>query len=95
MEEAVLTLHLLAHPCTAVLSTYVWICAKGAILGANIRNCMISAPISRMLIVTYPVGLEDDTRRAWVFSAKRGISKQSTGPLGLGIPLPFRTLMHR
>ena len=36
--EAVLTLPLLAHPCAAVLLTYVWMCAKGAILGEKERD---------------------------------------------------------
>ena len=69
-EESVLTLPLLAHPCASVLLTYVWMCAKGAILGANIRICMSSATISRSFIVISPVGLEEDTRRAWVAREK-------------------------
>ena len=31
-EEAVMTLPLLAHLCAIRLSTYAWMCAKGAIL---------------------------------------------------------------
>ena len=58
MEEAVLTLPLLAHPCASVLLTYVWMCAKTTILGANIRSCMSSNPSSRLFIVTSQVGLE-------------------------------------
>ena len=69
-EEAVLTLALLAHPCASVLSTYVWMCAKGPILAAKIRSCMSSALISRSFIVTYPVELNEDTRRAWVVREK-------------------------
>ena len=69
-EEAVLKLPLLAHPCAARLSTYVCMCAKCSILGAKIRICMISAPISRLFIVTPPVGLKEDTRRAWVVREK-------------------------
>ena len=65
-EEAVLTLPLLAHICAIMLSTYTWICDKGAILGANIRSCMSSAPRSGFSIVTSPVELEEDTMRAWV-----------------------------
>ena len=53
-----LKLLLLAHPCAAVLLMYVWMCAKGAILGEKIRSCMSSAPSSRSFIVTYSVGLE-------------------------------------
>ena len=66
MEEAVLTLPLLYNPCSAMLLKYVWMCAKVAILGANIRSCISSAPRSRLFIVTSPVGLEEDTRRAWM-----------------------------
>ena len=65
-ENAVLTPPLLAHTCAAVLSTYTWMCNKGAILGAKRRICMSTAPSSRLFIVTSPVGLEEDTRRAWV-----------------------------
>ena len=65
-EEAVLTLPLLAHLCASVLLTYAWMCAKGAILREEIRSCMSSAPRSGFLIVTSPVGLEEDTMRAWV-----------------------------
>ena len=65
-EEAVLTLPLLAHLCAIMLSTYAWMCAKGAILGANIRSCMSSAPRSVFLFFTSPVGLEEDIMRAWV-----------------------------
>ena len=61
-----LKLLLLAHPCAAVLLMYVWMCAKGAILGEKIRSCMSSAPSSRLFIATSLVGLEEDTRRAWV-----------------------------
>ena len=68
--EAVLTLTLLEHPCLAVLSTYVWMCSKGAILGAENKSCMSSDPSLRLVIVTYPVGLEEDTRRAWVVREK-------------------------
>ena len=45
-EEAVLKLPLLAHICAIMLSTYAWIYDKGAILGANIRSCMSSAPVT-------------------------------------------------
>ena len=65
-EEAVLKLPLLDHLCAAMLLTYVWMCAKGTILGAKIRICMSSAPIYRLFIVTSPVVLEEDTMRAWV-----------------------------
>ena len=65
-EEAVLTLPLLAHICVIMLSTYAWMCAKGAILGANTRSCMSSAPRSGFFIVTSPVGLEEDNMRTWV-----------------------------
>ena len=64
MEEAVLTLPLLANPCAAVLLTFIWMCAKGSILGAKSRSCMSSAPISRSCIVTSLVELKEDTRRA-------------------------------
>ena len=63
-EEAVLTLPLLDHPCASVLSTYVLMCAKGAIIGAKNRIYMISAPNSRFFIVTSPAGMEEDTRCA-------------------------------
>ena len=65
-EEAVLTLPLLAHTCADMLLTYMWMCAKGTILGVKISSCMSSAPSSRLFIATSPVGLEEDTRRAWV-----------------------------
>ena len=65
MEEAVIKLPLLNHTCAAVLLTYVWVCAKGAILGAKSRVCMSSAPILRSFIVTSPVGLEEDNRHSW------------------------------
>ena len=41
-------------------------CADGAILGAKSRSCMRSAPSLRFLILTSPVELEEDTRRALV-----------------------------
>ena len=56
--KAVLTLPLLAHPCASVLLTYVWMFSKFAILGANIRICMSSAPSSRSFIVTPYVHLQ-------------------------------------
>ena len=65
-EEAVLTLPLLAHLCAIMLSTYAWMCAKGAILREEIRSCMSSAPRSGFFIFTSPVGLEEDIMRAWV-----------------------------
>ena len=52
-EEAVLTLHMLAHPCDAVLFTYVRMYAKGAILREKIRISTSIAPSSRLLIVAY------------------------------------------
>ena len=57
-KEAVLALSLLDHPCAAMLLTYVWMCTKGAILGGNIRICMISAPSLSSFVVTYPVWFE-------------------------------------
>ena len=80
-EEAMLTLPLLAHPCAAVLLAYVWMCAKGAILGAKIRSCMIIFPSSRLFIVTSPVGLEEDTRRACV-SREKGDCQTKYLPYG-------------
>ena len=59
-----LTLTLFPHTCASMLLMYVWMCAKGAILGAKIGIYMSSAPISMSNIITYPVGLEEDTRRA-------------------------------
>ena len=41
-------------------------CANGAILGAKIRSCISSAPSSRLLILTSPVGLEEDNKQGWV-----------------------------
>ena len=70
MEEAVLTRTLLAHPCADVLLKYVWMYAKGTILGEKIRSCMGSATSSGLFIVTSMVGLEEDTRRAWVTREK-------------------------
>ena len=61
-----LTLSLLDHTCAAVLLMYVWMCAKGGICGVKIRSCMISVPILRSFIGTSPLGLEKDTRLAWV-----------------------------
>ena len=66
IEEAVITLPLLDHPCAAVLLTYVWVCARGGIRGSKIRIYMSSAPILRSFIVTSPVGLEEDNRHSWV-----------------------------
>ena len=65
-EEVVLTLTFLAHPYSAVLSTYVWMCAKGYILGAKSRICISSSPSSRLFIVISPLDLEEYTRRTWV-----------------------------
>ena len=45
-EEAVTTLPLFDQPCSAVLSTYVWMCSKGDIIGVKSRICMSSAPSS-------------------------------------------------
>ena len=63
---AMLTLLLFSHTCADMLSTYLWMCSKGAILSAKIRICMSSAPSSGSFIVTSLVGLEEDNRRAWV-----------------------------
>ena len=65
-EETVLTLPLLAHPYAAVLSMYICMCAKGAILGSKSRIYMSSAPRPRSFIITYPIRLEEDTRPDWV-----------------------------
>ena len=70
-EESVLTLPLLTHPCAALLSTYVWICAKGNILGAKSRIFMSSAPSSSVFIVTSHLRLEEDIRHAWVVRENR------------------------
>ena len=70
IEEAMLTLPLLAHPYAAVLSTYVWMCNNRDILGAKSRSYMRSAPSPRSFIVTSPVGLEEYTRRVWVVREK-------------------------
>ena len=61
-----LKLPLLAHPFADVLLTYVWMCAKGGILGANSKFCISSAPSSTSFIFTSPLGFKEDTRRAWV-----------------------------
>ena len=89
-----MTLPLLSHTCAAVLSTYMWMCAKGAILGVKRRICISINPSSRSFIVTFLAVLEEDTRRAWVVREKRVLQK-SIGPLILGTPLPFLTPMHR
>ena len=65
-DEAVLILPLLAHPCTAVLLMYVLMCDKVGIIGVKSRICMSSAPSSRSFIFTSHVGLEEDTKSAWV-----------------------------
>ena len=65
-----LTLTLLAHLFAAVLSTYMWMCAKGAILGTKSRSCMSSAPSSRSFIVTSHLGLEEYTRRVCIVREK-------------------------
>ena len=57
-EGAVVTLLLLSHPCVSVLLAYLWMCAKGSILGANSSICMSSIPSSRLFIVTFTVVLE-------------------------------------
>ena len=64
-EEAVLKLPLLSHPCATVFSMYVWMCAKGTILGENIRRLMSSSPRYKLFIVTSLLGLEEDTMNAW------------------------------
>ena len=71
-----LTLPLLAYPCATVLSTYVSMCAKGAILGKSIRSFISSDPRYRLFIITSPVGLEEDIRRAWVASENGGFPKK-------------------
>ena len=80
-EEAVTTLHLLAHFCAAVLSTYVWMCSKGDILGVKSRICMSSAPSSGSFIVTSHLGLEEDTRLAW-FVREKGEHQTKYWPSG-------------
>ena len=76
MEETVLTLPLLAHTFTTVLSTYVWMCAKGSILDSKSRICMSIPPSPRSFIVTSPVELEEDTMRAWFVREKGEHKKQ-------------------
>ena len=66
-----MTLPRLVHPCAAVLSMYVWMCNQVAILGGNIRSCMIIAPRSKLFIVTSLLGLDEDTRRVWVVREKK------------------------
>ena len=63
--KAKLTLPLLAHICAIMLLTQVRICAHSAILGKKGR-CIKSAPRSRSLIVTFPWGLQKDTKCAQV-----------------------------
>ena len=77
----VLTLSQLAHPCAAVLSMWVRMCNNGAILGERIRIFMRSAPRSRLLIVTSPVGLEKHTRNAWV-AVEKGECQKKYWPSG-------------
>ena len=67
-----MTLPLLSHPCTYMLSTYVWICDMVAILYTKSRSCMSSAPSSRLFIFTSHVGLDEDTRRVWVVRENGG-----------------------
>ena len=93
-EESVLTLPLLTHPCAALLSTYVWICAKGNILGAKSRIFMSSAPSSSLFIVTSHLRVEEDIRHAWVVR-EIGNTKQSIFPQGISITLLFLTPMHQ
>ena len=85
-----MTLPLLSHTCAAVLSTYMWMCAKGSILGAKSRICICIDPISRSFIVTSSVGLEEDTMRAWVVREKREIkTKYWTSASWNTSPIPY------
>ena len=85
-----MTLPLLSHPCAAVLSTYMWMCAKGDILGVKSRICISNDAILRSLIVTSPVGLEEDTMRAWVVREKREIqTKYWTSASWHTSPIPY------
>ena len=81
MEEDFLTLPLLAYTCAALLSTYGWMCAKGAILRAKNIICMSSAPSSRSFIVTSPVGLEEDTM-CDCFAREKGNFQTNYWPYG-------------
>ena len=65
-EEGVMTLPLLEHPCVTILSPYKWMFAKGAFRGAKIRSFMSNALSSKSFIVTYLLGLEEDTMCVWV-----------------------------
>ena len=76
-----LILPLLVHPYAVMLSTYVWICANMDILGAKIRSYMSSAPSPRSFIVTSTMGLEEDTRHAWVVKEKEEFQTKY-GPSG-------------
>ena len=58
-----------------MLLTYVWMYAKGAILREKIRIYMSSVTSSRSFIITYPVGLEENTRRKWVAREKGDFRK--------------------
>ena len=85
-----MALPLLSHTCAAVLSTYMWMCAKGAILGVKSRICISINPSSRSFIVTSPVGLEEDTMRAWVVREKREIqTKYWTSASWHTYPIPY------
>ena len=88
-EEDVMTLPLLDHPCAAVLLVYVWMCAKGAILGAKNRIFIISDPSSRSFLVTSTLGLEEDTRRAWVDWEKGGLQTNNFFLSGGCLPRPL------
>ena len=93
-EESVITLPLLDHLCAAVLLIYVWMCSKGEISGSKIRSYMSSAPSSGAFIVTYPFGLEEDTRLAWVVR-ENGEHQSNYWTSVSRHTLPFLTLMHR
>ena len=67
---AELTLPRLAHPCAAILSAALRMCAKVFILGEKSSTWARRAVISRSLMVTSPVGLVSVTSLACVASEK-------------------------
>ena len=81
-----LTLPLLDDPCSVILSTDVWMWAKGLILEGGRCTCTSRYASSRSLIIMSFLGVLSDISLSCV-SLEKGEQQKTTGPPGPQEPL--------